>query len=312
MCKHPYWNQEEQIWCPCGSCAYCRKAKTSEWSVRVVHELKYHDKAILVTLTYDDDHLPPLGSLRHSDFQGYMKLVRYYFRDIKLSYFMCGEYGTKRGRPHYHAIIFGVGFGMPADDLSKLVTSWKHGQVDVGYNISQKTGAYVAGYITKKLKTKEYGELVPPYIKCSKGLGKRYAQEASEIFLFDGCIKPATTLADFPIPRYYFKVLGVNRKEYYEDYVIQRNQELFDIILDRVGPDNLIIITTDEFDTYVKASGKIYKSLEYKLVKEGKYLKLSHTYCLLKGKAFKVWEDIRLAHNRTIEAQLREKERGDL
>jgi hypothetical protein len=35
-----------------------------------------------------------------------MKRLRKKYSHKKLSFYHCGEYGEKQGRPHYHAIIF--------------------------------------------------------------------------------------------------------------------------------------------------------------------------------------------------------------
>ena len=42
---------------PCGKCLSCRIAKRREWTMRLWHELPYHQSSIFLTLTYDDDNL---------------------------------------------------------------------------------------------------------------------------------------------------------------------------------------------------------------------------------------------------------------
>jgi len=44
-------------------------------------------------------------SLSKKDFQLYMRRLRF-DAGKGLKYYVCGEYGTKSNRPHYHAIIF--------------------------------------------------------------------------------------------------------------------------------------------------------------------------------------------------------------
>ena len=61
---------------PCGRCEACRRNKAQEWSIRLLHELKYFDKASFITLTYDDDHLPKNRSLDKNDFQLFFKRFR--------------------------------------------------------------------------------------------------------------------------------------------------------------------------------------------------------------------------------------------
>ena len=98
---------------PCGQCIGCRLSKSREWAARCVVEAKSHKNNMFLTLTYDDAHLPEDGSLHYEHFQLFMKRMRKYFMSRfgqQLRFFMCGEYGDKLGRPHYHAIIFGVTF----------------------------------------------------------------------------------------------------------------------------------------------------------------------------------------------------------
>lgn len=49
----------EYIQIPCGHCIGCRLDKSRDWANRCMLEAKYHEKMCFLTLTYDDDHLPP-------------------------------------------------------------------------------------------------------------------------------------------------------------------------------------------------------------------------------------------------------------
>lgn len=89
-----------------------------------------------------------------------MKRLRFHFGDKKIRFFHCGEYGEKYGRPHYHAILFGIDF----DDKqlhtiingNRLYTSptleklWPYGYSSIG-NVTFESAAYVARYIMKKV-----------------------------------------------------------------------------------------------------------------------------------------------------------------
>lgn len=108
-CTRPVRLSEEMI-VPCGRCVNCRIAHSREWATRIIHEASMYDDTGFVTLTYDDEHLPEDGGLRKKDFQDFLKLLRYHLGDVKIKYYMCGEYGEKNHRPHYHAIMFGVGY----------------------------------------------------------------------------------------------------------------------------------------------------------------------------------------------------------
>ena len=141
---------------PCGQCIGCRLSKSREWAARCVVEAKSHKNNMFLTLTYDDAHLPKDGSLHYEHFQLFMKRMRKYFMSRfgqQLRFFMCGEYGDKLGRPHYHAIIFGVTFvdkklwsirrGNNLYRSATLEKLWPFGFSSIGA-VNFETAAYVA------------------------------------------------------------------------------------------------------------------------------------------------------------------------
>ena len=95
---------------PCGRCMGCRLEKSRQWAVRCMHEAKCFEDNCFITLTYAVT--PEHGSLTNepSDFTLFMKRLRKRFPDIKIRYFMCGEYGERGSRPHYHACLFNFDF----------------------------------------------------------------------------------------------------------------------------------------------------------------------------------------------------------
>lgn len=139
-------------------------------------ELRQHEKASFVTLTYDSEHVPVVDSvpkLQKRDAQLWLKRLRKLFEVGRLRYYLCGEYGTKTRRPHYHAILFGVspeeldpewvlwnGQSGPSTNVrparldTVLYRTWCRGIVHVG-EVSRKSIQYVAGYITKKMTSND-------------------------------------------------------------------------------------------------------------------------------------------------------------
>lgn len=51
----PFWRVEK---IPCGLCTECRLQYAKEWATRCMKEAKYHKDNIMITLTYEDEHLP--------------------------------------------------------------------------------------------------------------------------------------------------------------------------------------------------------------------------------------------------------------
>lgn len=125
-----------------------------------MHESQSHEFNSFLTLTYDDKHLPAYGSLVPDHFTKFMKRFRKR-SGTKTRYYMCGEYGEKFSRPHYHAVIFG--YNWPDKKLWKidpqtkepLYTSefcsdlWPKGFHAIG-SVTFESAAYVARYILKK------------------------------------------------------------------------------------------------------------------------------------------------------------------
>lgn len=101
---------------PCGQCAGCRWTKAKDWSLRCVHEAQLHSRNCFITLTYNDEHLPENESLDVEHWQLFAKKLRHRFG--KFRFLHCGEYG-ELGRPHYHALLFGLDFGHDRIKLKK-------------------------------------------------------------------------------------------------------------------------------------------------------------------------------------------------
>lgn len=147
---------------PCGQCIGCRMRRASDWELRVMHEATLQEANCFVTLTYGRDKLPPNGSLEHRDFQLFFKRLRKHFAPVKVRFYMCGEYGDLKDRPHYHACLFGVDFradrtpagksgsGMPFFASGLLSRLWGHGIVSV-QDLTPETASYCARYIMKKV-----------------------------------------------------------------------------------------------------------------------------------------------------------------
>lgn len=152
-------NVRRSLTLPCGQCIGCRLERSRQWAVRCMHESQMHELSSFVTLTYDDEHLPVHGSLRYRDFQLFMKRLRKRVGPVR--FYMCGEYGEKRWRPHFHALLFGCFFedrerwresasGFPLYRSKVLESLWDLGTCEVG-DVSFDSAAYVARYCMKKI-----------------------------------------------------------------------------------------------------------------------------------------------------------------
>lgn len=211
-----------QIEVPCGKCIGCRLSYSKEWANRCVLEAREWEYNYSVTLTYDTEHLPdgPMtqhildqdtgeligkthSTLEPRDVQLFLKRLRKKFGE-GIRFFMCGEYGSQKERPHYHMILFNInlpdveyiGKNKAGNSIWKSKTIdelWGKGLTVVG-NVDWEFCAYTARYIMKKQKGpgaedyyKENG-LYPEFVRMSRkpGIAMKYYQEhKDEIYEVD-------------------------------------------------------------------------------------------------------------------------------
>ncbi|QXP08030.1 MAG: replication initiator protein [Arizlama microvirus] len=168
---------------PCGRCIGCRLERSRQWATRCVHEASLHSQNSFITLTFQnscqiavstargrykrlDYKIDPTEKLHKRHFKDFMKRLRKHFygnTKSQIRYMHCGEYGEKYGRPHHHAILFGIEFADKVriyphgrkKDSPPLYTSplleklWPHGSNSVG-EVTFESAAYIARYTVKK------------------------------------------------------------------------------------------------------------------------------------------------------------------
>lgn len=207
--------QGRRLLLPCRHCVGCRLSKSREWANRVLMEHQYHESSWFLTLTYDDEHLPPAypvdpatgeilsvhATLVKRDLQLFFKRLR--FSGQKVRYYAAGEYGTQTYRPHYHLLVF----GLVLDDLKPIKRNFAGDQYftsdyiaslwPMGYHILGKvtwqSAAYVARYTMKKA-TKGYDKryydkagIEPEFqtMSLKPAIGKQFYDDHPEIFDYD-------------------------------------------------------------------------------------------------------------------------------
>lgn len=205
QCINPVWINDYDLWVPCGKCMPCKIARSREWATRMLHELNYAG-GCFVTLTYDDAHLPYDNGLQKREITLWMKKLRKEIEPKKIKYYLCGEYGEKYGRPHYHAIIFGMN---PNEETKNIIhDTWNNGFIDVG-TVTYDSCRYVAEYIQKGLMSgtnlKQLGSRCRPFALMSKGIGKKYALENKKQLIQQ--LSVSVHGVKTGIPRYYRKIL---------------------------------------------------------------------------------------------------------
>lgn len=121
---------------PCGKCISCKLSYAKEWALRITHHASLTEANCFITLTYNNENLPPDRSVHRYEVQNFIKRLRKYLTKtygrvkigqrinkktgelidkyepkVKIHTFYCGEYGESAGkRPHYHIIVLGYDF----------------------------------------------------------------------------------------------------------------------------------------------------------------------------------------------------------
>lgn len=261
------WSQEFKI--ACGQCLGCRVDNAKNWGIRGVHESQMWDHCSFVTYTFDTPSLETREnpwSIDYREIQQVHKNMRKKYGPFR--FLLCGEYGEKNHRPHYHGIYFGLGFadkepiqkiyGNQYYTSPSLEKSWGNGFVAIS-DVTFDSIAYVARYATKKL----LGQLAKP----------------------DCCPDPYT---------------GEFTKNSHYSYIDEETGEIRDRNPETLQCSNKPGIGKDFFEKYYK---EIYPRDE--VVINGKTLKPPRYYDnLLKEKDYDLYQSVR--EKRLANAQIRE------
>ncbi|UIB81457.1 replication initiator protein [Flyfo microvirus Tbat2_151] len=193
LCANPY-SQGMHLY-PCGQCMPCRVNKRREWTHRIMLEASLRSDNAFITLTYGEEFLPianllpssstttgslpALPTLHPPDVTNWLKRLRKAIYPLKIRYFVVGEYGDQTERPHYHVALFG--FPTCRNGRSRyslrlknccewcdlIRDTWKLGQVDLG-TLTPESSQYIAGYVTKKMTSKDDKRLMGRHPEFSR------------------------------------------------------------------------------------------------------------------------------------------------
>ncbi len=139
----------QKVHVSCTQCVHCRITRQEAWVGRLSLESAAYTNITFTTLTYEKDPL----ELDYEDFQLFMKRLRKELSPETIRFAVCGEYGEKNCRGHWHAIIFGLNpyrWGKPDDKHFHFPEEiWPNGFTTLG-PITKGALRYVAGYCLKR------------------------------------------------------------------------------------------------------------------------------------------------------------------
>lgn len=220
----------------CGDCDQCRLNRANEWVTRILCEYKTSGrKGCKIDLTYNAKNVPKGYVLSKADYQGWIKRLRTHlsrndknFKGFK--YYIGGEYGPEKGRPHYHIILIGwepedikfwkyskTGYEMYRSKL--IEKTWNKGFCTIE-PLTAETVSYATRYTNKKSGKAKTNKGIPEFQQQSQGIGLNYwIQNKDEIINDTGIwIKKQDKAKLVKIPRYF-------RKKWQEENPVQH--ELF-------------------------------------------------------------------------------------
>lgn len=173
LCK-----DERTLWVTvgCGNCYECRKQKANSWRIRLCEEIKEHEYAYFITLTFSPESLRKLcdhyettetnavaGIALRKFLERYRKKNKHSLRHWIIT--ELGHEGTER--IHMHGIIF----DKEPWNNAKLESYWQYGAADTGKYCNIQTINYIVKYVTKiDTVHKDY----KAQIFASPGIGSSY------------------------------------------------------------------------------------------------------------------------------------------
>lgn len=243
---------------PCGKCHGCFDTRRNIWVNRLMLEFDLFRFGTFITLTFRDE--PP--SLEKRPAQLFLKRLRHVERDygIKipspLRYFLAGERGSLKGRPHYHAILFGINMfdcvwqpflatyddnGRPVFSSHILEQIWPHGFVTIG-EASPASIRYVAKYVCKatpdddSFSLKSIG-LGAPFFFDIKRQGRKwlynYKHSDSASLLINGNVHISNSRCgayNIRIPKCYGRYIERISSSDFIDYTLMRDLDTVEYI----------------------------------------------------------------------------------
>lgn len=187
----------------CRECWQCRERKVDDWVGRNIAESKTAKAAHVVTLTYGRDPENPTAAgidhiraavLTYSDVQKFLKRLR--FHGYPVRYFVVGEYGDKKGRAHWHIILYWQD-KVPDVRLRRniMFPQWEHGWT-YWDKMSPQAVRYACKYLVKVMGD-ENGQIFGPMPSKKPPLGDEYFRQLAADYVKAG-LSPQSLFYSFP------------------------------------------------------------------------------------------------------------------
>ena len=192
MCISPN-NISEVGLVACHKCWQCRENKVNDYVGRCIAESHHSDETLSVTLTYGDGDTPESATLVYKHYQLFIKSLRN--EGYKVRYIVAGEYGSTKGRAHWHAILFFKGKVPKNIEYDKRI-NWKHW--NRGYSFIEKPSYKSYRYVMKYILKDTQLDIQNGHFSLSKKppLGDHYFKELAKKYVDSG-LAPQTFMYSF-------------------------------------------------------------------------------------------------------------------
>lgn len=199
MCLNPV-KIADVGWVACRECWQCRERKVDDWVGRNIAESKTAKAAHVVTLTYGEDR--SVGGIDHlraavltySDVQKFLKHLR--IDGYPVRYFAVGEYGSKKGRAHWHIVLYWQG-AVPQHKLREnfMQKHWPHG-LSYWDKLTPEAVRYACKYLTKDMGD-DARQGFGPMPSKKPPLGDAYFRQLAARYVEEG-LAPQDLFYSFP------------------------------------------------------------------------------------------------------------------
>ena len=261
MCIAPT-NLDDGTEVGCRECWQCRKRRVNDYVGRCIAESKFSKKTYAVTLTYDGDQGVNAVTLIYKDVQDFLKRLR---KKHKCRYIVTGEYGSAKGRSHWHIILF-FKDSWPEVTSNKRVDwkYWKHGFCYF-QEPDWKGFEYCLKYVLKDQTSRQSDS----HLAMSKKppLGHEFFQQLAKQYV-EQALVPQTYFYKFGDVRDYknrekgFMMQGKTRENFMETFVNEWE--------DKYSHEPLSELVTDYYDDITEieyTDEELYERLHYQPVK---------------------------------------------
>lgn len=246
----------------CRECWQCRKRRVNDYVGRCIAESKFSKKTYAVTLTYDGDQGVNAVTLIYKDVQDFLKRLR---KKHKCRYIVTGEYGSAKGRSHWHIILF-FKDSWPEVTSNKRVDwkYWKH-----GFSYFQEPDWKGFEYCLKYVLKDQTSRQSDSHLAMSKKppLGHEFFQQLAKQYV-EQALVPQTYFYKFGDVRDYknrekgFMMQGKTRENFMETFVNEWE--------DKYSHEPLSELVTDYYDDITEieyTDEELYERLHYQPVK---------------------------------------------